>query len=69
MQANGNIKIGIWGMAGAGKTVFMLMLYHYLTTDRNSNWRVIIPDDETASFVDGNLSMLVNRGIFLRLLR
>lgn len=64
MKANRNIKIGIWGMAGAGKTVFMLMLYHYLTTDHNSKWRVIVPDDITASFIDENLSLLVNQGHF-----
>lgn len=57
------IRLGIWGLPGSGKTVYMTMLYHYLSQG-DSPWRIVTDDEETETFVNDNLSLMMYRGEF-----
>ena len=47
-QKNTTIKLGIWGTSSSGKTVYMLMLYHYLeSSKRKDRFLVKVDDKET----------------------
>lgn len=56
------IKLGLWGLPNAGKTVYMTMLYHYLNL--SNQWRVLL-DENTLDFIDFNKELLIEQGKFL----
>lgn len=56
------IKLGLWGLPNAGKTVYMTMLYHYLNL--SNQWRVLL-DENTLDFVDYNKELLIEQGKFI----
>ncbi len=60
-QPDKTIKLGIWGIRGAGKTVYMLMLYHYL---KNSNRFLVRVDEETDEFLKKGLNLIIDEGKF-----
>ena len=61
------ICIGIWGPPNAGKTVYMSMLYHYLTNDiESSPWDVECLDQKTNDFITGNIDRMLYQGQFVR---
>lgn len=63
-QANKTIKLGIWGTSGAGKTVYMLMLYHYLQKSQKQDRFLVRVDEETDEFLATGLNSIINKGEF-----
>lgn len=57
------IRLGIWGLSNSGKTVYMTMLYHYLTQG-GSRWRIVTDDANTETFVNDNLNLMIHSGEF-----
>jgi hypothetical protein len=57
------IRLGIWGLRNSGKTVYMTMLYHYLSQG-GSPWRIVTDDEDTEKFVNDNLSLIIDQGNF-----
>ena len=53
-----DIRIGIWGSSGAGKTTYLTMLYHVLT--RSDRWIVKSGSDEADDFIRRNLEAIEN---------
>jgi GTPase SAR1 family protein len=45
-----DIRLGIWGSSGAGKTTYLAMLYHAL--EQSDNWRVQPGNDEADDFIN-----------------
>jgi GTPase SAR1 family protein len=60
-RENKRIKLGIWGTKGAGKTVYMLMLYHYL--ERSNRFEVML-DEETDEFLQKGRNLIIDKGTF-----
>lgn len=56
------IRLGIWGLRNSGKTVYMTMLYHYLSQG-GTPWR-IVTDEDTEDFVNKNLKLMIQQGDF-----
>ncbi|MDE5108650.1 MAG: hypothetical protein O4808_16850, partial [Trichodesmium sp. St17_bin3_1_1] len=64
-QKNTTIKLGIWGTSSAGKTVYMLMLYHYLQrSNRKDRFLVKVDDKETDEFLEKHLNSMIYKGEF-----
>lgn len=64
-QKNTTIKLGIWGTVSAGKTVYMLMLYHYLKrSKRKDKFLVKVDDQETDDFLQTELNSRIYKGEF-----
>ena len=64
-QKNTRIKLGIWGTSSAGKTVYMLMLYHYLKrSKRKDKFLVKVDDQETDDFLQTELNLRIYKGEF-----
>ena len=57
------IRLGIWGLPTSGKTVYMTMLYHYLSLN-NSQWRIVTDDEDTERYVNKMLSQIMDKGQF-----
>jgi GTPase SAR1 family protein len=53
-----DIRIGIWGSSGAGKTTYLTMLYHVLT--RSDRWIVKSGSDEADDFITRNSEAIEN---------
>lgn len=56
------IRLGIWGTRSAGKTVYMLMLYHYLSIEQG--WNIAV-DQETEEFINKGLELMLDEGKFV----
>ena len=64
-QKNTTIKLGIWGTSSAGKTVYMIMLYHYLKrSKRKDKFLVKVDDQETDDFLQTELDSMIDKGEF-----
>ena len=64
-QKNTTIKLGIWGTSSSGKTVYMLMLYHYLQrSKRKDKFLVKVDDQETDDFLQTELNLRIYKGEF-----
>ena len=64
-QKNTRIKLGIWGASSSGKTVYMLMLYHYLQrSKRKDKFLVKVDDQETDDFLQTELNLRIYKGEF-----
>ncbi|MDT9339174.1 hypothetical protein VV11_006750 [Trichodesmium erythraeum 21-75] len=64
-QKNTRIKLGIWGTSSAGKTVYMIMLYHYLKkSKRKDKFLVRVNDQETDDFLQTELNSMIDKGEF-----
>ena len=59
------IRLGVWGPPNSGKTVYMSMLYHYLTGPDYSPWKIELTDQDTIDFVRNNLSNIRTKGEFV----
>jgi len=59
------IRLGIWGLPGSGKTVYMTMLYHYLSQG-GTPWRIVTDDEYTENFVNDNLKLMIQEGDFCK---
>jgi GTPase SAR1 family protein len=59
------IRLGIWGLPGSGKTVYMTMLYHYLSQG-GTPWRIVTDDKYTEDFVNDNLKLMIQEGDFCK---
>jgi GTPase SAR1 family protein len=57
------IRLGIWGLPNSGKTVYMTMLYHYLSQGE-SQWRIVTDDEVTEKYVNDNLALIMDQGDF-----
>ena len=57
------IRLGIWGLPTSGKTVYMTMLYHYLSQG-DSAWYIVTDDEDTEKYVNQNLSTIMDKGEF-----
>ena len=64
-QKNTRIKLGIWGTSSAGKTVYMLMLYHYLQrSKRKDRFLVKAGNEQTDKFLEDHLNSRIYKGEF-----
>lgn len=63
-QTKNTIKLGIWGTRSAGKTVYMLMLYHYLRRSKGKEKFQIKVDQETDKFLERELDSNIYQGKF-----
>ena len=64
-QKNTTIKLGIWGTRSAGKTVYMLMLYHYLQrSKRKDRFLVKVGNEQTDKFLKDHLNSVIYKGEF-----
>ena len=64
-QKNTRIKLGIWGTSSAGKTVYMLMLYHYLQrSKRKDRFLVKAGNEQTDKFLKKHLISRIYKGEF-----
>ena len=64
-QKNTRIKLGIWGTSSAGKTVYMLMLYHYLQrSKRKDRFLVKVGNEQTDKFLKDHLNSVIYKGEF-----
>ncbi|MDZ8091584.1 MAG: hypothetical protein RMZ42_06550 [Nostoc sp. DedQUE05] len=57
----GDIRLGIWGTSGAGKTTYLTMLYYALIT--SGKWLVEV-DPKARKFIEENLSYIEEEGLF-----
>ena len=64
-QKNTTIKLGIWGTSSSGKTVYMLMLYHYLQrSKRKDRFLVKVGNEQTDKFLKDHLNSVIYKGEF-----
>ena len=64
-QKNTTIKLGIWGTRSSGKTVYMLMLYHYLQrSKRKDRFLVKVGNEQTDKFLKDHLDSMIYKGEF-----
>jgi GTPase SAR1 family protein len=56
------IRLGIWGSPNAGKTIFAIMLHHYLANQKESPWRVRTKDRDTREFAINGQKLIFDRG-------
>ena len=64
-QETKTIKLGIWGTRSAGKTVYMLMLYHYLQrSKRKDRFLVKVGNEQTDEFLKKHLISRIYKGKF-----
>jgi GTPase SAR1 family protein len=64
-QETKTIKLGIWGTRSAGKTVYMLMLYHYLQrSKRKDRFLVKVGNEQTDKFLEKHLNSMIYKGEF-----
>ena len=64
-QKNTTIKLGIWGTSSSGKTVYMLMLYHYLQrSKRKDRFLVKAGNEQTDKFLKKHLISRIYKGEF-----
>ena len=64
-QKNTRIKLGIWGASSSGKTVYMLMLYHYLQrSKRKDRFLVKAGNEQTDKFLEDHLNSRIYKGAF-----
>ena len=64
-QKNTRIKLGIWGASRSGKTVYMLMLYHYLQrSKRKDRFLVKVGNEQTDKFLNKHLNSRIYKGEF-----
>ena len=64
-QKNTTIKLGIWGTSSSGKTVYMLMLYHYLQrSKRKDRFLVKVGNEQTDEFLKKHLISRIYKGEF-----
>ena len=64
-QKNTRIKLGIWGASSSGKTVYMLMLYHYLQrSKRKDRFLVKAGNEQTDKFLKKHLISRIYKGEF-----
>ena len=65
LQETTTIKLGIWGTRSAGKTVYMLMLYHYLQrSKRKDRFLVKVGNEQTDKFLKDHLNSVIYKGEF-----
>lgn len=57
-----DIRIGLWGTSGSGKTTYLAMLYDAL--ENSEKWTVEAGDDQADQFIDAQISRITDTGNF-----
>lgn len=58
------IKIGLWGGVGSGKTTYLTMLLHYLRTREKSKWTVRIESSDYRRRLDAYINQIIDKRVF-----
>ena len=64
-ESETEIRLGIWGPPNAGKTVYMTMLYQYLTDHGSDKWRVVPDSGTNKEFLKENIRSIEVDGEFV----
>ena len=58
-----NIRLGLWGTIGSGKTTYLAMLLHCLEKEKNHKW-IVTPDEQFRYRVRENITQIIDKKRF-----